>query len=301
MNLNLLRRGERLYVCILPKVKDMAEEATKLVPLNIDGTPGELDEGFFTVVCEPITERLGLLSNTELFRKSTKSVVKAREKQTEKSRQEGADTKTETGVNSKDARRIAEAERQEQAGRLVEAYGIYKKLSEANPGESTYKEKVAALWERMSNRTLFGAGNDSYVNPTPSGTAPQTGMETTLHSTKTDIAVNDSSQDTQTLSVTDSTQRAAQHVPAAQPFEPLVVSSQKADTPSFPDVSEDSDPEICDSNNRPEISVPLQTPTRQTVSQNEDIAGQPAGMYYRDEEPEPEKEDMFARLIQMSK
>lgn len=169
LNLNLLRRDGRLYVCLLPKVTDMPQAATRLVPLNIDGTPAELDAGFLEAVSRPVAERLGLLSNVEAFRESTASALKKKDQpQTATS---GSAATKEPGKTEK---QMDQARMHEQSGRLVEAYSIYKKLSAAAPQDAKLKEKAAELWNRMSQRSFFGDGKETM--PEATAQTRQTGM-----------------------------------------------------------------------------------------------------------------------------
>lgn len=152
INLNLLKKGGRIHVCVMPKVRNMAAAAAgKLIPLSLSGTPAELDQGFFTAICEPIKERFGLISNTEAFRENTKSATAKKPQNSNQGVGAGSD-----GKQSKNEKKIAEAVAHEKAGRWPEAYAIYKKISEAEPGNQTMKEKVREVWEKMAQRPLFG-------------------------------------------------------------------------------------------------------------------------------------------------
>lgn len=51
-----------------PAVKDAA--TAKLVPLNVSGTPEELDEGFIEAIARPVAATTGLLTNMAQYEKS---------------------------------------------------------------------------------------------------------------------------------------------------------------------------------------------------------------------------------------
>ncbi|GAB6118919.1 hypothetical protein JCM30204_00670 [Dysgonomonas termitidis] len=154
VNLNLLKKGDRLIVSLMPKVQDMPGSAIiKLIPLNVSGTPTELDQGFLEAISQPLQERLGLLTNVDAFRENTKV---ATSKKTQVTTTNAAkDTKT-----SKSERMLADAEVHEKAGRWPEAYAIYKKVSAADPDNIKLKEKVMEVWSKMAQRPLFEPEED---------------------------------------------------------------------------------------------------------------------------------------------
>lgn len=176
MNLNLLRRGERLYISLLPKVENMPQAAARLAPLSVNGTPPELDAGFMELIALPVTERLGLLSNAEAFRKETTT---AREKEPAKAT---SSRTVEAKAPTKSEKLIAQAGELERSGRLAEAYSVYKKLLTATPQDEMLKEKAEELWKKMSQRSLFGGEQKSApvteTGPSsPAGIPPETNAE----------------------------------------------------------------------------------------------------------------------------
>lgn len=70
LSLTIAKKGENLTVSVLPGnnlVKDGAKNSFN--PLNISGTPDELDEGFITVIKEPVQRVCGMLVDMASFEK----------------------------------------------------------------------------------------------------------------------------------------------------------------------------------------------------------------------------------------
>lgn len=157
INLNLLKKGDKLFVCLMPKVQNMPESAmSKLIPLNVEGTPTELDQAFLETISLPVQERFGLISNVDAFRDNTKSTGSKNSSGTNNNQAGGQDSK-----EAKIARRTEEAEKFEKAQRWPEAYAIYKKLSEADPTNRKKKEKAVEVWAKMSQKPLFTLDTDA--------------------------------------------------------------------------------------------------------------------------------------------
>lgn len=145
-----------MTVGVLPG-NDLVKDAAKnsIVPLNISGTPEELDEGFVAAIAEPIKKTTGLLVDMAAYERAEEE-AKAKSKMEEE-------------------RKAAEKTRKEQ-------YNGYVALAEANLKEQKYRDalkcvesarKVAtdAEWpvldtlERKINETsgsgaLFGPADD---------------------------------------------------------------------------------------------------------------------------------------------
>lgn len=154
VNLNLMKKGDKLFISLIPKVQDMPEAAMKkLIPLNLNGTAHELDQGFLEAVSQPVQERFGLLSNAETFRENTKSAA------TKKTQVTTSNTPKDIKL-TKNERMLADAEAHEKAGRFPEAYQIYKKASAADPDNIKLKEKVMEVWSKMAQRPLFAPEED---------------------------------------------------------------------------------------------------------------------------------------------
>jgi PRTRC genetic system protein E len=70
---------QHMTLSILPKsTKDKVE--CKIVPLIMNGTPVELDQGFFSAISIPINGAMEALNNIEAFNKSVAESIKRPEK-----------------------------------------------------------------------------------------------------------------------------------------------------------------------------------------------------------------------------
>ncbi len=204
INLTLMKKGGRLLVSIMPKVRDMPDATVnKLIPLNVSGTPVELDQGFLPAVSHPVGERFGLLTNADAFSENTKTAVSNKSAVTATASKDAKPTKNE--------RMIADADAHEKSGRWPEAYHLYKKASAADPGNEKLKEKVMEVWSKMAQRPLFGSGQDEeQVEPaeTGSGPAAEDGDEDEADNGGYPDGGDDADTDTDTATVT---------APSAQP------------------------------------------------------------------------------------
>lgn len=80
MSITIAKKGENLVVGVMPG-NDLVKDAAKkhIVPLNLSGTPEELDEGFVEAIAQPIAKANGLLSDIASFEKAQEE-VKAKSK-----------------------------------------------------------------------------------------------------------------------------------------------------------------------------------------------------------------------------
>lgn len=85
LTITIAKKGEELVVGILPGnslVKDSAKN--RIVPLNLTGTPEELDNGFIEAIAAPITKSSGLLTNMASFEKAQEEAEKKSKMEAEK-------------------------------------------------------------------------------------------------------------------------------------------------------------------------------------------------------------------------
>jgi PRTRC genetic system protein E len=132
LRINILKTGETLVVTVLPqsgKVKDPAAE--QLIPLNLKGSPEELDAGFIEAIQSPVQKSTGLMSNMAEYEKSVEKA--AQESKVEKDRKEAID------------KRVKEAETLEKAGKAKEALAAYTKALELDQKNIKIRLKVNAL------------------------------------------------------------------------------------------------------------------------------------------------------------
>ena len=66
----------RMAVSLLPKVQTLKENTrNRFVPLVLNGTPAELDAGFFPAVAQPVQRAAGLMLNLAEFEKQTEKAA----------------------------------------------------------------------------------------------------------------------------------------------------------------------------------------------------------------------------------
>ncbi len=108
-----------MTVGVLPG-NDLVKDAAKnsIVPLNISGTPEELDEGFVAAIAEPIKKTTGLLVNMAAYERAAEE-AKAKSKMEEE-------------------RKAAEKTRKEQ-------YNGYVALAETNLKEQKYHDALKCV------------------------------------------------------------------------------------------------------------------------------------------------------------
>lgn len=71
MTITIAKKGEHLIVGVLPG-NDLVKDAAKgkIVPLNLSGTPEDLDNGFIEAIEVPMTKANGLLADMASFEKA---------------------------------------------------------------------------------------------------------------------------------------------------------------------------------------------------------------------------------------
>lgn len=132
LRINIMKTGETLVVTVLPKsgeVKDPAAEL--LIPLNLKGSPKELDAGFIEAIRSPVIKSTSLMTNMAEYEKSA-----------EKATQE---SKAEKDRTDKIAKYIKEAETAEKANKHKEALSAYTKALELDKTNIKIQLKINAL------------------------------------------------------------------------------------------------------------------------------------------------------------
>jgi PRTRC genetic system protein E len=145
LRINIMKTGETLVVTVLPKsgeVKDPAAE--QLIPLNLKGSPEELDAGFIEAVRSPVQKSTGLMTNMAEYEKAAEKA--AQESKAVKDRQ---DT-----IN----RHVKEAEAFEKEGKTKEALAAYAKALVPDKNNTKIRLKINALKMKTGgNIDLFPA------------------------------------------------------------------------------------------------------------------------------------------------
>ena len=141
--INIIKKGKNLIVTVLPKsgeVKDPAAEC--LIPLNLKGSPEELDADFAEAISKPVLQSTTLLRNMSEYEKSAEKAAK--ESKAAKDRQDAI------------SKNIKDAEILEKAGKLKEALAVYSKVLESDKNNHKIRLKVNSLKARtMGCQDIF--------------------------------------------------------------------------------------------------------------------------------------------------
>lgn len=155
LTITLLRRGENLTVGVLPQAPDVRDEAkSQLIPLNLSGTPAELDKGFLAAIHTPVRKVSGILRNMELY-----------EEKADKAASESKALKEKTEKVNK---AVKEAEGLE-AEKPREALLAYKKVLEQDKYNSKVISKIKTLENKLSEGSLFGHEEITVIVPPETG------------------------------------------------------------------------------------------------------------------------------------
>lgn len=170
--------GQRVTLLL---VNDLCgDEARKqIAPLNITGTPSELDAGFFNIIEKPMQQASGLMVNLEAFQKSL-----------EKTQQQSAKEKLEESTKKKAKEELKKAydaamkkvEELEKEKRYREAYAKTPDPEQHPDQAESIRKKRAELLANFSQPGLFDA------IPVQSASQPSTeentsGVETSTNAT----------------------------------------------------------------------------------------------------------------------
>lgn len=138
---SLMKKGDKLVVCVLPRSERTKDDAQNhFTPLNLEGTPAELDAGFIAATSNPVRRVSGMLKNMADFEeKAEKAAVesKALKEKTEK-------------IN----KMIKEAETLEK-DKPKEALSAYNRVLELDKYNQKIISKVASLQEKTMQGNLF--------------------------------------------------------------------------------------------------------------------------------------------------
>ena len=153
LSLNIRKSGNEMIVIVLPRVENVKDPAAdQLIPLNLKGSPQELDEGFIEAIKSPVTKSTGLLTNMAEYEKSAE---KAREEsKAEKDRQET--------IN----KNVKDAEALEKAGKYREALNAYTKVFDMDKKNIKIQLKINSL------KLKLNGSNDIFSTPAPTPETP---------------------------------------------------------------------------------------------------------------------------------
>ncbi|GHV52174.1 hypothetical protein FACS1894181_15030 [Bacteroidia bacterium] len=133
LSLNIRKgSGGTMVVVVLPGVGNIKDPAAEqLIPLNLKGSPEELDAGFIEAIRLPVTKSIGLMTNMAEYERSA-----------EKAGQESKAVKDRQDTINKHVR---EAEAAEKAGKAKDALAAYAKALELDKANTKIRLKVNAL------------------------------------------------------------------------------------------------------------------------------------------------------------
>jgi len=153
LSLNIRKSGNEMIVIVLPRVENVKDPAAdRLIPLNLKGSPQELDEGFIEAIKSPVTKSTGLLTNMVEYEKSAE---KAREEsRAEKDRQDA--------IN----KNVKDAEALEKAGKYREALNAYTKVFDMDKKNIKIQLKINSL------KLKLNGSNDIFSTPAPTPETP---------------------------------------------------------------------------------------------------------------------------------
>lgn len=138
---NLMKKGDKLVVCVLPRSERTKDDAQNhFTPLNLEGTPAELDAGFIAAISNPVRRVSGMLKNMADFE--------------EKAEKAAAESKALKEKAEKINKMIKEAEALEK-DKPKDALNAYNKALELDKYNQKIISKVAALQERTMQGNLF--------------------------------------------------------------------------------------------------------------------------------------------------
>jgi PRTRC genetic system protein E len=135
--MNIRKSGREMLVVVLPKVTGVTDPAAEqLIPLNLKGSPEELDAGFIQAISRPVLQSTALMTNMAEYEKSAEKA--ARESKAEKDRQDTI------------AKHIKDAETAEKAGKTKEALAAYTKALELDRENIKIKLKINGLKMKLT-------------------------------------------------------------------------------------------------------------------------------------------------------
>jgi PRTRC genetic system protein E len=137
-----------MAVVVLPQSKEVKDPAAEqLIPLNLKGSPQELDEGFINAISKPVLQSTALMTNMDEYEKSTEKAA--------------AESKAEKDRKDTIAKYVREAEAHAKAGKHREALAAYSKALEPDKKNVKIQLKINAL------KMKTGGSPDIFSTSTP--------------------------------------------------------------------------------------------------------------------------------------
>jgi PRTRC genetic system protein E len=152
--INIRKTGDQLVVIVLPQsenVKDPAKD--NLIPLNLKGSPEELDEKFIAVISEPVLKATTLMTNMGEY-----------EKAAEKAAQESKAIKDKQELISN---KLKEIETLEKDKKYAQALAVCRTTLELDPANVKIKLKFNFLQQKTGSNDLFSSVSTATPAATP--------------------------------------------------------------------------------------------------------------------------------------
>jgi len=162
LNFTIKKSADKLVVSVLPKVKDLKDDAgKKIVPLVITGTPDELENGFSAAISSPIQKASGLLTNISQFEKATDQAAA-----NSQALKKEAETK-----KKKFDQLVKKADDFEKDKKYNNAIGCLKQALEFATNKKPIETRIQKLEVSANSNSLFGeigtedVAKENYLDP----------------------------------------------------------------------------------------------------------------------------------------
>lgn len=146
----------RMAVSLLPKVQTLKESTrNRFVPLVLNGTPAELDAGFFPAVAQPVQRAAGLMLNLAEFEKQTEKAAAGNKPPKPAAKEkESKEAKDKRERYEKYMRKAEEQMTAQDYGGAILSFQQARLLADAEQAVKI-DEKIAAAKAAQSQNSLF--------------------------------------------------------------------------------------------------------------------------------------------------
>jgi len=151
--INITSGEGKMIVSVLPVSDKLNDKAVKLIPpMNLSGTPQELDESFFSAIQKPVEKTVALFTNLEGYEaavEKAKAQSKMESDKKDKAKKEAGDKNTKYEAQMK---KVTELETQNKIG---EAIGQLPKAEDFPDRAEEIKKKLEELRGKHGTLSLF--------------------------------------------------------------------------------------------------------------------------------------------------
>ena len=152
-----------LIVSVMLQNEQCGDNAKNIIPpLNLRGTAGELDNGFFEKITAPIQTASGLMVDMESFMKQLEETKKQSAMEKEKADKQKKDQEAKD-KKFKDA--MAKADELEKEGKFREAWVKVPEITEFPEKADEIRKRKRELSDKFSAPSLFGAIEEEKPEP----------------------------------------------------------------------------------------------------------------------------------------